>query len=557
MFFSLVAVAALLSGAAATSAYAPVSVTCPSSLIRTAATGALSTDEQTYLTARKTLADTALRSWLKATNPDFATTAKLPTLGLSISGGGYRAFLIGAGVIQALDANDSAVSTSGLYQAITYQSALSGGSWLLSSLADNNFPAVSSILASQWSTAFSNGLLAPNGLWTLLSYAQILTDINAKENAGFNSTLTDLWARLLGYQMLSGPNGGVASTLSGISAKSKFVSHSVPYPIITSLNTDLTQGSCVPGANASVWELTPFESGSWAEDIAAFIPSKYLGSSVSNGAPSNSACVNGFDNLGFVLGTSSNVFNDIAASVSSLAATLDTICKESVGLPDSSGLGEAISALETVFPSLTTGLASAVDAFYALYPNPFYKLSTAPEVEAQETLHMVDGGESGQTSPIFPHLLPSRNVSLVIVNDNNGDTGTSLPSYPNGTAIYKSYLAAKAAGLTRMPTVPSPASYLTNYTSGNPIFFGCKNPSVVTLVWLPNAPVSYASGIATFSLQYTSTLSAEMVKNGQDVMSRSNSAAWAQCLGCAILDAGVLKVPSSCDACFTRYCYVG
>lgn len=557
MFFSLFAVAALLGGAVATSPYAPVSVTCPSSLIRTVTTGALSTDEQTYLTARKTLADTALRSWLKKTNPDFATTAKLPTLGLSISGGGYRAFLTGAGVIQGLDANDSNVGTSGLYQAITYQSALSGGAWLLSSLADNNFATISSLLASQWSTAFSNGLLAPNGLWAVLSYAQILIDITAKESAGFTSTLTDIWARLLGYQMLSGTDGGVASSLSGISAKSKFVSHSVPYPIITSLNTDLTQGSCVPGANASVWELAPFESGSWAEDIAAFIPSKYLGSSLSNGAPSESKCVNGFDNLGFVLGTSSNVFNDAAFSVSSLGPTLNTLCTESVGVPDSSGLGKAITALETVFPTLTTGLASAVDEFYALYPNPFYKLSTASEVASQKTLHMVDGGESGQTSPIFPHLLPSRNVSLVIVNDNNGDTGTSLPSYPNGTAIYKSYLAARAAGLTRMPVVPSPASYLTNYTSGNPIFFGCKNPSVVTLVWLPNAPVSYASGIATFELQYPAAESAAMIQNGQDVMSRSNSAAWAQCLGCAILDAGGLVVPASCGACFAQYCYVG
>jgi lysophospholipase len=393
-------------------------------------------------------------------------------------------------------------------------------------------------------------------LWTLVSYAKILVDINAKD-ADYYTTFADLWARLLGYQMLSGDDGGVASTLSGIKTKSNFASHNVPYPILTALNADLSTGVCVPTANASVWEMTPFETGSWAPGVNAFTPSAYLGSSLSKGVSSTGTCTSGFDNLGFVLGTSSNVFNDLAAVYSSLSATMDTVCKASLGVTDSSGLGEAIAALETIFPSITEGLASVLDALYALYPNPFYNLASASEVSSQETLHMVDGGESGQTSPIFPHLIPSRNVSLVIVNDNNGDTGSSLPSYPNGTAIYDSYLAAKAAGLTRMPKVPSPASYLTNYTSGNPIFFGCKNASVVTLVWLPNTAVTYESGIATFELQYTSELSAAMVENGNAMISRNNSAAWATCLGCAILDAGSLAVPSSCNACFEQYCYKG
>lgn len=168
MLFStspIVLVATLLGTAFATSSYAPISITCPSTLVLFA-TG-LSTDEQAYKTARKTVADTALRAWLKKTNAAFDTTGTLPTLGLSISGGGYRAFLTGAGIIQAVDGDeDSAVSTSGLYQGISYISALSGGSWLLSSLADNDFPTVSSLLATQWDTAFSNGFLAPGGLLT-------------------------------------------------------------------------------------------------------------------------------------------------------------------------------------------------------------------------------------------------------------------------------------------------------------------------------------------------------------------------------------------------------
>ena len=47
---------------------------------------------------------------------------------LTTSGGGYRSMLSGAGVIQGFDERDSSVSTSGLYQALTYQAGLSGGS---------------------------------------------------------------------------------------------------------------------------------------------------------------------------------------------------------------------------------------------------------------------------------------------------------------------------------------------------------------------------------------------------------------------------------------------
>lgn len=436
-------------------------------------------------------------------------------------------------------------------------SALSGGSWLLSSLADHDFPTVSSLLASQWSETFSQGLLDPYGLLTAVAYAEIIGDFEAKEAAGFQTSISDIWARLLSWQLLNGYDGGVASTLSGITSKSAFISHSVPYPIITALNADVASGSCVPGANSSVWELTPYETGSWGAEINAFTPSKYLGTAVTNGKP-NGTCINGFDNLGFVLGTSSNVFNDVGAVYASLGDVVSTICAASIGdtTSNNSILGDIISSLITIFPSVTAGLTDVVDALYALYPNPFYGLTTASQVSSLETLHMVDGGESGQTSPIFPHLLPARNVSLLIINDNNGDTNATL-AYPNGTAIYNSYLAARAAGLTRMPTVPSPASYLANYTSGAPIFFGCQDPSKVTLVWVPNADVSYASGIATFSFAESAAVSSAMIENGAGVISRGNSKAWAECLGCAILDAGGLEVPGLCKACFEEYCYAG
>lgn len=84
-----------------------------------AATG-LSASESTYLSARSPIATAALAKWLSKTNSAFPTT-NLPTVALTTSGGGLRSLLTGAGVIQAFDARDSNVGTSGIFQGLTYR----------------------------------------------------------------------------------------------------------------------------------------------------------------------------------------------------------------------------------------------------------------------------------------------------------------------------------------------------------------------------------------------------------------------------------------------------
>jgi lysophospholipase len=166
---------------------------------------------------------------------------------LTTSGGGYRSLLSGAGVIQGLDSRDSDVSTSGLYQALTYQAGLSGGGWMLSSIAGNNWPTVSYLKENLWQTAFRDSLLDPSFLLAFASYADVVSDILAKDTAGYPTTLTDVWGRLLSYQLLIGSDGGVATTLSSLTSFSNFTSYSVPYPIITSLGTKVWEGECEPG----------------------------------------------------------------------------------------------------------------------------------------------------------------------------------------------------------------------------------------------------------------------------------------------------------------------
>ena len=84
------------------SVYAPVTAECTGTLVRDATKGQ-SVPEGEWVQARKKKADKALADWLGKANPDF-DTSELPTVALAHSGGGYRAFLSGAGLVSILRA---------------------------------------------------------------------------------------------------------------------------------------------------------------------------------------------------------------------------------------------------------------------------------------------------------------------------------------------------------------------------------------------------------------------------------------------------------------------
>ena len=281
---------------AAISGYAPIPTTCPSTPLVRAATG-ISASESSYIAARAPIASAALGTWLRKINSGFNTT-NLPTVALTTSGGGLRSLLTGAGVIQAFDSRDSNVGTSGLYQGLTYQAGLSGGGWLLSSFAGNDYPTISVLQNNLWMTAFAESLLVPANIDVGGAYAQISADVVAKNAAGFPPTIVDVYGRLLSYQLLEGPDGGVAIELSSITGYDNFTSHKVPYPIITSLNVETATGACTPPNNSVIYEFSPYDFGSFDAGVGAFTQTKYLGTSLSNGSPTKATCETNYDNLG-------------------------------------------------------------------------------------------------------------------------------------------------------------------------------------------------------------------------------------------------------------------
>ena len=225
---------------AAAAAYAPQLAPCPAgfSLVREAGTNAASQSlnygESQYLSGKQSaVLPSAWKSYLSAVEstadgsdlPSYVSRIlggdygwmAYPRLGIATSGGGYRAAAFGAGVLNALDGrNASAVAagTGGLLQAATYLAGLSGGSWLVTSLAQADFPTIPDLVFGTgtatttgfggWNAEF--GLLEPSDNTTVdTAYVlDVIEEVMGKHAEGFPVTMSDIWARALSRHYANG-----------------------------------------------------------------------------------------------------------------------------------------------------------------------------------------------------------------------------------------------------------------------------------------------------------------------------------------------------------------
>lgn len=182
--------------------------------------------------------------------------------------------LNGAGLIQAFDSrtpnSTNAGQLGGLLQATTYLSGLSGGSWLVSSLYANNFTSVDAIITADsdsdnlWqlqNSIFDGPDTGGIQLLDSLGYYKTLVDlVDDKENAGFNTTITDYWGRALSYQLINATDGGPAYTFSSIAQQEFFTNGSVPLPLVVA--DSRAPGQKVVSTNSTVFTFSPWELGS-------------------------------------------------------------------------------------------------------------------------------------------------------------------------------------------------------------------------------------------------------------------------------------------------------
>lgn len=549
--------------------YAPTRLECPSSdsnFITSA--HALSKNESDWVSARHNVTDPILIDFLDRMNmTDFDASSFLSnvslSIGLAFSGGGYRAMLCGAGQLSALDNRTvNATNTGhlgGLLQASTYLAGLSGGNWMVNSIVLNNFTTVQDLQGDKDVWDLTSSIYNPGGIniiHTASYYDKLVDDIDDKRDAGYNVSLTDIWGRALSQQFIGLDRGGPALQFSDVREYDAFTSHQMPYPVVVSVGR--APGTTIISTNSTVFEISPFHLGTWDPSLFAFTDTYYLGSNVSNGTPVNdTACVAGFDNGGFILGTSSSLFNQFILRLNSTGVS---------------------GVLYKLAQSILTDLSEDDNDIAVYGPNPFYNYTGNSTIAKASYLSLVDGGEDNQNVPLYPLQQQVRGLDVIFAYDNSADT---TYSWPNGASIGATYDRQFGAqgNHSLFPSVPDNNTFVNLGLNERPVFFGCYANNFTELrnqtgadddyvppliVWTSNYPYSYLSNTSTFKMTYETDEVAGMIQNGYNVATRGNSSddsEWGACVGCAIIHRETerrgLNQSDQCKQCFERYCWNG
>ncbi|KZT02374.1 FabD/lysophospholipase-like protein [Laetiporus sulphureus 93-53] len=514
----------------------PDLVPCPAgvSLVRKAGftNQSLSDEETAYISART--AEVIPQAWssylttLLGSNvsalPDYVPailngsygTEAYPNFSIATSGRGYRAAAFGAGVLNALDGrNDTSVraGTGGLLQAAIYLSGLSGGGWLVASLAQADFlslpelvfgPTVTS--AEGWGEWLTDIDLADPSNSTLVDVEyrlEAIAEVLGKLERGFPVSITDSWARLLARHFVNGTTAesfwdfnlthGAGLTFSSISSLDTFVKHLQPFPIlvIDSVSsqgniTAILNGNPVPLTNP-LFEANVYEFGSFDPALAAFTPMQYLGS------PNSSICATGFDQIAFIEGISSNTFNTNSSSTSA---------------SNESYLAELLQAASDIV------LNADPDLTVALVPNAFYGVSPDTFIDANETLlQLVDGGEDGEMIPFVPLLVKSRGVNMIFAIDASND---ATSNWADGSAmiVMQDRVTYFPEAYSFPPVPTSVSTFLAHNLTTRPTFFGCNSSTESDeplIIYLANGGAPFGkTAIMNTSVQQISYSETEM-----------------------------------------------
>lgn len=398
---------------------------------------------------------------------------------------------------------------------------------------------------------------------------------NVRLTASTTPHRTDFWGRALAYHFLNqtntsnfydaGPHNE-GTLFSSIRLASNFQNNSMPVPILVTtsrvseqqqITNDST--SVIPLENTG-FEITPFSFGSFQPTLSAYIPIEYLGTELSNGQPQNSsACVNGFENAGFMMGSSASLFNAVQSSFAGAAfANLIT------------SLLQAVSSLDPSSDSVS---------LVANYPNSFGNFTPEGgytfESSGNEILQITDGGEDGQNVPLDPLLVKAREIDAIFAIDGSADTNYS---YANGTSLIATSdkVNLYMHNYTAFPPIPATqADFVQQGLNLRPTFFGCNSTAggnvtaegaYPLIIYLPNAPGDNpgTTNYSTFKLEYSpeevstflNAAHAYTLRGFPNSTSSQTDEQWPLCLKCAVVDrarerAGLNRT-SECSSCFDR-----
>jgi len=401
----------------------------------------------------------------------------------------------------------------------------------------------------------------------------LFTDVIQKAKAGFKVSLTDPWARALSYHFLDGTSRsnffdnsthGAGILWSSIPQIPAFQSHSIPFPIVVadSAANNRTDDHVMPLWSA-VYEFNPYEMGSWDPQLSSFMNIQYAGTPLNAGSPpNNTGCVTGFDQTGFVFGTSSSLFNAIVDKATGAVAGFDP------------SEGKVLtSLLNALLKKVGIGKEDVAN-----WPNPFKGINPGVfQHSMNDTLPLIDGGLNQENIPLGPLMVKARGLDFIVAVDGSANDDNA---WPNGKAIYATYNRTMTViNSTSQAFPPIPANrtdFITFGLNQRPTLFGCdpeQNPPEWPLIlYLPNAPPVDGSdpvtNTGTFQLQYTrlhTTLfldaAHKSTTSGFVPGATGADPKWGLCMQCAAVDRARYKssplIPRStfCQQCFSQYCY--
>lgn len=333
--------------------YAPSIVDCPSDRPTIRSAASLSDNETEWLVKRRAATVQPMAEFMGRANiTDFDAasyinglsdnTTALPNIAIAMSGGGYRALMNGAGFIAAADdrtpGSTDEGGIGGLLQASTYVAGLSGAGWLVGSIYCNNFSTVVNLRDGSDHSAvwkFDRSIFRgpeQSGL-SILNTVEYWDDVKdaveEKSDAGFEGSITDYWGRALSYQLINATDGGPSYTFSSIALDEDLISGAIPMPILVA--DGRAPGTTILSLNATNYEINPWEMGSFDPTVYGFAPTKYLASNFSGGVvPDDGRCVEGFDNAGYIMGTSSSLFNDFLTESISDYVDVPTVVADAI-----------------------------------------------------------------------------------------------------------------------------------------------------------------------------------------------------------------------------------
>ncbi|KAH7326495.1 lysophosphoplipase A [Stachybotrys elegans] len=576
---------ALVQGQQSQDPYAPTYTECPSDLTIRAASEGLSRRETLWKDARSEAVLNSMETYLNNANitgldvgeyVQRLNTSTVPVVGLAISGGGTQSGIGGLGIWQAFDGRHPAsvrAGTGGLGQILYYLTGLSGGGAVtVAILAANDFSTTEHILrTTNFSIDYETG---PTGNDTEY-FENIFQTVGSKAEQNFPVSVADVFGQWWGVWL---PENATFMSWSHVARRgTAFESGQAPMPIVVLAEvipgtSPEIGGLMYPGRNSTngfdltSYEVTPFKFGSWLGGrIQAFFPTEWLGTAVNNGTVQNrSECVQGFDQIGFIQGSTANAFtayliddfyNIPVFAKRSLQGALETRQSDTgdVRIPpgqEDNPFVQLVGQVASVFNQTFN------ESLWATYPNPFENYNEA--MEGVDELLLLDGSLTGETDPIRPLIVPDRDVDLIIVYEASSDAAYN---WVNGTNLINSAQSAHEGNIP-FPEIPDVQTIVGLGLNRQPTFFGCNASAGTPLVlYLPNSPWSAYANFTFYKSSFTDTQINATLGNAFELATYGQEEEWSACLACAAVNASLarveMEIPDQCTQCFNMHCWNG